>query len=346
MLLFVCAQQLFGVAGHILANSCLSTALWNPLYVQRLGLLGLAATLAVACAGPWSNTSALALMTVGAGLSRGLLYAARLWMEIHLEDRVRRQRYLTAAEAVNTGAKIVAPLVAAGMLWWYPQDVRGVFVWVGILALLVLSIPSERRFEAPLCRPLVLRAQLRYFSWSGSTPYFVAEGAAHALRLVLFVSGALAVVGSVKAFSLLDAAAYAAPAGLPTLKKLLWVMGLAWMCLLVAQWWPVFLPAFVALYATALPLTLAQKAGLTLNSLEQEGGAKEAAVLGRSLVLVAARSAILLFFWLVHLFGLSTSQMLVAMIGAGLLLLPVEYWTAKHCLVTSPPKAQTPTSTS
>lgn len=310
MLLFVCAQQLFGVAGHILANSYLSTALWNPLYVQRMGLLGLAATLAVACAGPWSNASALALMTVGAGLSRGLLYAARLWMEIHLEARVRRQRYLSAAEAVNTVAKIVAPLVAAGMLWWYPQDVRGVFVGVGILALLILSIPSERRFEAPLCRPLVLRAQLRYFSWSGNTPYFVAEGAAHALRLVLFVSGALAVVGSVKAFSLLDAAAsalgaatllwhshrYAAPAGLPTLKKLLWVMGLAWMCLLVAQWWPVFLPAFVALYATALPLTLAQKAGLTLNSLEQEGGAKEAAVLGRSLVLVAARSAILLFF--------------------------------------------------
>lgn len=81
-----------------------------------------------------------------------------------------------------------------------------------------------------------------------------------------------------------------------------------------------------------MPLANAQKAGLTMAGIAQAPGRVETNLFGRSLLLVSSRVGILLVFFILAQTGLSAHSLLHVMTAGVLVLLPLEYWTAKRCL--------------
>lgn len=353
VLAFIIAQQSLSILGHWCGNLFLQSPWWSPLHLQRLGLLGLACVLFLAGAAPLNSEWSLVLLALGGGLTRGLTYCARQWMELQVKDAGVRQRYLSAVEAVNTLVKVAGPALAALLLWWQPGQVRIVLASVGLVFLLALSREVKDRFDAPLAQPIRVIEQWRTKAFWRPAPYFVSEGAAHAMRLALFISGAMTVVGSIKAFSILEAASsllaavflvqlsrrQLSGASYRLLAGSLCVMALAWLSLLGALHWAWLLPVFVVLHSMATPLANAQKAGLTMAGIAQAPGRIETNLFARSLLLVVSRVGVLLAFYLLAQLGLPSELLLHLMTAGVVLLLPLEYWTAKLCLQ---PKACAP----
>jgi len=164
----------------------------------------------------------------------------------------------------------------------------------------------------------------------------------------------MTVVGSLKSYARVEmcasllAAAWLIAQGrlalpgpsLRMLRKFLCLLALAWACLLAALWSSWWLPGFVVLYAVSLPLVSAQKAGVTLNGMVQAQGSLETHLMARSLLLMAARVSTLAVFGAVHWWGAPARDVLVGMVGAALLLLPLEYWTARRMQPAAKAKAR------
>lgn len=343
VLAFIAVQQLFTLAGHAWANRMMTSTAWPALRTQRAGVAGLAVILLVAGIAPLPLPWNLVLLAAGGGFFRGLTYGARLWMEANLKGSGVRQSYLAMTEASGVVLRLSAPSVALVFLWFSPR-VENVFFAAGVLALvfLLFSKAPAVAFGGPgRVRLLTLWRQREYWA---TAPYYFVEGMGHALRTALFVSGAMAVVSSIKGYAVVEIGASLVAAGLlvaqsrkavagPSLQKLrqyLGLLGAGWLALAAAMAQPWLLPVFVVLYAFSFPLVSTQKAGITLTGIVKAPGSLESNLMGRAVLQVVARVGILALFLVVHQAGVSQAQLLLGMVGCAVFLLPLEYATAKH----------------
>ncbi|WP_298231215.1 hypothetical protein [uncultured Azohydromonas sp.] len=342
VLLFIAGQQAATVLGQVAANRLMAREAWPALRLQRAGVAALAGTLVLAGALPVPVTARLVLLCGLGGLARGLSYGARLWLEANLPGAAVRQAYLCAVEAAATLLKLFAPLWALLVFRLFSESLAVVFLSAGLAALALLACMRHEPLSLPPARKAAVLALLRQPRFWRTAPYYVVEGAGHALRLSLFVCGAMTVVGSLSGYAWVEALASLLGAGLltrqalraqsgpslRTLRRLLGLMALAWASLLAALQVPWFLFFFVAGYAVGLPLVNAQKMGVTLGGMVKEGASLEASLLGRSIVLTASRVGTLGLCASLSLMGWTPRMLLLGMVGLTLALLPLEYWTA------------------
>lgn len=292
---------------------------------------------------PWGPLALLALLSAGGGLSRGLTYGARLWREALLPDPAARQQYLSLVEAASTLFKVLAPGWALVVLAVTSQF-EFIYLSAGLSCLAALLVTQAQAEPLPRPEPLNLRQFLVSPQFQATAPYFVVEGAGHALRTALFVSGAMTVVGSLKGYALVEMGASLCAAAwlvmqsrirlpgpsMAQLRKFLGLLALAWTALLVALWHPAALPVFVVVYALSVPLVSAQKAGVTLGGLARSRDSLANQLMARSVLLMLARVLTLAGFVAAHVMGATPLALLVSMATAALALLPLEYWTAKR----------------
>ncbi len=353
VLAFIPVQQVSTSAGHLLSNTLMRRCAAGPLGVQRWGVAGLASCLLLAGTLPLDTKMLLALLSSAGGLSRGVTYGSRLWMEAHLQSAQVRQQYLSLVEASSTLFKVLAPSFSLVVLALTPRF-ETIYLLAGALFLLVLVLTRPGRWES-LRRPgpLQLGRMWRQRVYWASAPYFLVEGASHALRTALFVSGAMAVVGSLKGYAAVEMGASLCAAAwllvqsrvnlpgpsLPQLKRFQSLLALAWLSLLLALWLPWVFPLFILLYAVSLPLVTAQKSGVTLSGMVKASVPLESNLVGRSLLLMTARITTLGVFAALWAAGLSQHALLVGMVLLALLLLPLEYATAR-CLHREAPARQ------
>lgn len=343
VLVFIMVQQACSMLGQVVAQHAMHQKGVAPLSAQRMGVLGLALTLFTAGALPLPVPVLLVGLCLAGGFARGLTYGARLWMEAQLNDAGRRQHYLSMVEASSIVFKVAAPSWSLIVLSMTPRF-ETIFLSAGLVfcALLFMTRASHAIFDQP--SGYQLRALWMEKDYWRTAPYFVVEGAGHALRTALFVSGAMSVVGSLKAYAMVEVCAALLAAGwlfsqsravltgpsLSRLRKFLMLLALAWSCLLGAMWLPMLFPAFVVLYTLSLPLVNAQKAGVTLGSMVKATGGVESNLMARSILLTVARVSTLGVFVAAYLLGSSAHALLVAMSLTAILLLPLEYWTANR----------------
>ena len=356
VLLFIMAQQACSMLGQILAQNMMYNYYLSPLKIQRVGVYGLAFTLLLTGIMPAPVLYLLIVLCLCGGFSRGITYGARLWMESQLAHAGRRQHYLSMVEGSAIVFKLAAPMLSLLVLSFTTQF-EIIFLLAGTIFCMLLAItrPQCDVFTPPGDHQLLaLWKQKEYWQ---TAPYFLVEGAGHALRTALFVSGAMSVVGSLKAYAMVElCAGLVAAAWLfsqtgialtgPSLKKLrkfLTLLALAWLALLGAMWNPILFPAFIVLFTLSLPLVNAQKSGVTLIGMLNANGGVESNLMARSILLTIARVMTLGTFIIAYLLGTSQQTLLVAMGLTAILLLPIEYWTAQRLhrpapvLITLPP---------
>jgi hypothetical protein len=342
VLLFIAGQQAATVGGQILAHRLMTHTPWPALRVQRVGVAGLAAALVLAGALPAAPAYRLVLLSLLGGVSRGLSYGARLWLEAKLPGAAVRQSYLCAVEAAATLLKILAPLWALLVFRLYAEKVEAVFLSAGLMAGLLLACMRQERLSLPPAQRPELWKLLRHPQFWTTAPFYVVEGAGHALRLSLFVCGAMTVVGSLAGYArvetlasllgtgLLTRQALRATSGpcLRTLRRWLGLMALAWLSLVAALYIPGLLLLFVAGHALGLPLVNAQKMGVALGGMTRGAVSLEGSLLSRSIVLTVSRVGTLCCCAGLSLLGWTPRMLLLGMVGLTLALLPLEYWTA------------------
>lgn len=341
VLMFIIVQQVCATIGQALAHRIMQSRRLSPLQTQRLGVWSLALTLLAAGALPLTTQYLLVGLCIAGGFARGVMYGARLWMESQLDDAGIRQHYLSMVEGSGILFKVAAPTWSFFVLSLTPRF-ELIFLSAGLAFCLLLAF--TRAGQGPFVSPMAydLPTLWRQKAYWKSAPYFVIEGAAHALRTALFVSGAMSVVGSLKAYALVEICASLVAAGwlfaqshtilpgpsLSKLKKFLLLLACAWACLLGALWQPWIFPGFVVLYAVSLPLVNAQKAGVTLGGMIKAQGGVESNLMARSILLGVTRIFTLAIFVAAYLVGSSTNALLVAMALTAICLLPIEYWTS------------------
>ena len=355
VLMFIMAQQAFSMVGQLVAQRAMHKHRLAPLRAQRMGVWGLALTLFITGIVPAPVQYLLVILCLAGGFARGLTYGARLWMEAQLSNAGRRQHYLSMVEASGIVFKIAAPSWSLLVLSFTPRF-ETIFLSAGaVFCLLLLATrASNGIFTSPVGYELTALWKQREY-WR-TAPYFVVEGAGHALRTSLFVSGAMSVVGSLKSYALVEMCASILAAGwlfsqsravlsgpsLSKMRKFLTLLALAWGCLLGALWQPLLFPAFVVLYTLSLPLVNAQKAGVTLGGIAQAHGGIESNLMARSILLTAARVSTMGIFVGAYFLGSSAHTLLIAMSLTAMLLLPVEYWTARQLYRPTPKVATLP----
>lgn len=164
------------------------------------------------------------------------------------------------------------------------------------------------------------------------------------MRQALFVSGTIAVVGSVSAYGALESAASLVAALFmawlstrksdgPSMRRLaysLCVVGASWLLLLGALKLPLLLGGFVLLYALGNPLLISVKASLVLKGLASGTDSAQDNALARELMLMSARlAALVLAAVLAHLSS-GLTEALVGVVVLMLALLPLEYAFARR----------------
>lgn len=341
-LLFLAAQYLFSAAGYYGAFVLMCRSEARPWQVFRAGVAGLAAAMLLMAVAP-ADLWGLSILAVG-GAGRGMAWGGRTWLELAHTKGAGREAYLAMLQSAVLLIRVVTPLFAAAALYLSAESYRVMFALAGALGLLgwVLLSPRATLSTPPPTAANPFRALVSRTYWE-TAPFYVLEGAGAALRQALFVSGTMAVVGSVSAYGVAEACASLVAAGVlawlstrptpgPSLSRLkysLLLVGVAWLLLLGALNVPVLLGGFVVLYAIGNPILVAVKASLVLKGLAMGGQAQDNAV-ARELMLVTSRllalglAAALVYAVRVPALGLSV------VVGLMLALLPLEYWFAKR----------------
>lgn len=344
-LALLAAQYVVALAGYFLAFSLLNSPAVAASGLLRVGLLvTLALTGAAGVVGLMSMKAALVLLA-SAGFGRGLSYASRTWLEMHHTKSAEREAYLSKVQAITTLAKLVGPLLVSAMLLALHADSAVLYVGVavvGLLALLAVGNPLDA-VAAPRPGPLRPLAVLFTADYWQAAPFYALEGAGASLRQALFVSGVIAVVGSLSAFGAVDATASLLSAGImyalarnpltgPSERRLavgMGLIGVSWIALLGALHWPVLLGAFIALQAAANPLVSAQKSSLVLKGCSLPGTPAQDNILARELLLTAARLPALglaaVLAWECH----NKVGAVTAVVVGMMLLMPFEYIYAR-----------------
>jgi len=305
---------------------------------MRLGIVGM--FLAVLAVGlleaHWSGVAVLAII---GGAGRGVAFCSRTWLEIKHTASVVRERYLSRMESIGTLLRVVAPLLAAGILAVSGDAFAPLFIGVGVLGVLLTwwGVPVALETEAP--GAVMVRQTLARADFWRTAPFYLLDGAGHALRTALFVSGAMAVVGTAAGYGSVEAAASIMAAGLlwwqslrprsePSLSRLrnsLLLLVVAWCALLGALVVPGVLVVFVAAYALGNPLVTMTKGGLTLKGLSASGVTVQDSMAARMLLLTLGRFSSLGLALAISVGIPSLEWRFGALVALALLLIPLEY---------------------
>ncbi len=279
------------------------------------------------------------LLGVLGGGARGRAFSARTWLELNLTGGSQRQGYLSRTEALGTLLRLGIPLLAAAVLAWAHNAFGLFFVMAGGAGFVCVLVFSQAGTVAPAAIPAQPWKLLGNKSYWKTAPFYVVDGAGHALRTGLFVSGAMAVIGSASKYGLVDTGASLCAAGLlwwqsrhpasapslKTLRRSLALMGFAWLALFAALRQPLLLPLFVAAYALGNPLITVVKSGLTLKGLAQAGAAPQDNLIARMMLLTLGRvSALSLALAVTYAMATPTAQLVGSCLLAAAML-PLDY---------------------
>lgn len=339
----IATQQTLSAVGYSTCFYWMRGDTERPLQLQRWGVTGMFLSMALAGASPWPAVSLVLLGTLG-GLSRGTAWSARTWMELHHTKGAGRQAYLALSESGGTLLKLAGPLVSAGILFAFHDSFRALFVTAGSLGLAALWALPRTRLQTPVpdvIRPLEPWSRAEYWR---TAPFYAVDGFGHALRNALFVSGAMAIVGSAARYGLVETLSSILAAGFlalqagraksePSLHRLKWsllLLASGWLCLVGALHLPILLPAFIAAYAIGNPLVTVVKNGLTLKGLAGAGGTPQDNAIARIWLLLAARLSALGISAILVTVAVDPRLGLALVVGLALALMPFEYLYAKR----------------
>ena len=305
-MLYLAAQYTVSTAGYLSGFYVMRLCGTSAQASVRAGL----ALLSLCLLGASQATTGVAIaFLVLAGLGRGVAWAGRQWLELHKTEGASREQYLALLTGLSTLVKIVLPSIAATVAYFDSDTIQPILIFggvVGILGVLVWKPTSVLR--CPPVGPLHPISTLASPAYRNNAGFFLLDAGGASLRQALFVSGTMAVLGSLSAFgivessaALLSALVLALLATRPTsspsiglLKGSMALMALAWLCLLLTTWHPWMLALFVGLYALSQPLLQTVKSSLVLKGLMAPGIAPQNSAIARELLQLAARVSALL----------------------------------------------------
>lgn len=291
------------------------------------------------------------LVTLGlfalSGLGRGHSWAERIWLDVHLSHDHNRDSYLSLLHAGLSAFKVVGPALAAGVLLLTRDDPQYLFLALSLgQAALAwrIRIPAARPVPGPV-QPFAPLLQASYWK---SGAFYLLEGSSGALRLALFASGTMYVVGTLAHYGLVEASASALSAltlvwlaqhrgAADRMTRLVWAMALtavAWLALILTTHWPVFLIVFVAGSALSTPLLTAVRHGLIVGGLAQGCSrySPECHMLARETLMLVARVGVLLACAVLATLASSPGQALQWGAVLMLAIMPLEYLAARSML--------------
>lgn len=321
----------------------------------KAGILGLLLTLILCGVLLWSpfqnligpdyvKKSALFVLLVFGGTFRGIAFSSRTWLELNHTKGAIREKYLFKAESIGTVLKVLLPILSATILKLSQDDFGVLFVTTGSACTLSVLILLRGTLNTTTAKPQAPWGLLTKKSYWNTAPFYILDGASHALRTALFVSGAMAAVGSAAAFGVVEACASLTAASLlwwqanhpkqePSLAKLRIsqiLLAFGWGSLIGALKYAWLLPFFIVSYAISHPFITVIKSGLTLKGLAQTQACPQDNLIARMLLLTLGRlSALGMALCLVQ-FSYGLVAQLIAVCFLALMVLPLEYLYAKR----------------
>lgn len=346
---YLAAQFLLGYAGFWFALARMGNPSVPGGTALRSGMLASSLCLAVGALTP-DPLHALALFALS-GLGRGHAWAERIWLDMHLSHDHNRDSYLSLLHAGLSAFKVVGPALAAGVLFLMHDDPRYLFLAMSLgLAVLAWRIPIP--MSRPTPGPVQPFAPLTQASYWKNGAFYLLEGSSGALRLALFASGTMYVVGTLAHYGLVEAGASALSAltlvwlarhrgSVDRMTRLGWAMALtavAWIALILTTRWPLFLAVFVAGSALSTPLLTAVRHGLIVGGLSRGCSrySPECHMLARETLMLAARVGTLLICAALATLASSPAQALQWGAGMMLAIMPLEYLAARRMLRPAP----------
>jgi hypothetical protein len=288
------------------------------------------------------HAGASIVMAAIGGAGRGVAFCSRTWLEIKLTRHAVRERYLSRLESLGTILKVAIPLVASGVLAVSSDRFIWLFLGVGLLGTIftLIFVPVDIESDAP--DRIGLKESIRQRGVWATAPFFLADGAGYAVRTAMFVSGAMAVVGSAAGYASIEAGASLLAASIlwwistkhktePSLSRLrdsLTLMAFAWGGLVAALHEPWALAVFVAGYAAANPLVTMCKRGLTLKEFSNPHTSVSAGMAARMLLITGGRFIGLGVALAINAMVQEQSMRLICLVLFALLLIPAEYYSA------------------
>lgn len=346
---YLAAQFLIGYAGFWVALVRMRSPAVGGGSVLRSGMLASSVCLAAGALAP-DPLIAIGLFALS-GLGRGHAWAERIWLDMHLSHNHNRDSYLSLLHAGQAAFKVIGPALAAGVLLLTRDDPQHLF-----LAMAMGLAALAWRIRIPLPRPATGHVQplapLLQASYWKSGAFYLLEGSSGALRLALFASGTMYVVGTLAHYGLVEAGASALSAltlvwlarhrgAVNRMTRLSWAMSLtavAWLALILTTNWPVFLAVFVAGSALSTPLLTAVRHGLIVGGLSRGCSrySPECHMLARETLMLAARVGTLLICAALATLASSPAQALQWGAGMMLAIMPLEYLAARRMLRPAP----------
>lgn len=341
-LLMLAGQYAFGVFGFHGVLVLMARVRLGALGGMRIGIAAILVALALASFVP----AHLALLVLAAaGLGRGAAWGARTWLEMHHTRGAEREAYLALMQSLGTLTRLCTPLLAAAVLWLSGERFEALFAAVALAGGVLLAVLVGRNATLDTPRPETPRPMrvLREPQYWSTAPFYMLEGAGSALRQVLFVTGVLSVVGSVKVYAVLESVSAglsalfllwlaSRPKAAPSLGRLtgsMTLVGASWVLLLAALVEPVLLAGFVASFALGNPLLASVKASLVLKGLASSGAPQDSAV-AREVLLVLSRGVALLASALLAHALVDPVTGLVGVTLLALVLMPLEFVFARR----------------
>ena len=311
--------------------------------LQWAGLVWAASLTATGC---FTGTAASAVLLSGS-IFGGAAIAVKQWHELTRTSGAVRESYLLLAHSAGSLIRIASLACAAILLACVHGEANLFYVICGALGVVALLWAGPLEVATALdARPRPLAALFDRAYWH-SAPFFLLESGSGALRTLVSVTGALAIVKSASAYSTVEAgmsvlsattAAWLAgrrSAG-PDLGRLragLLVMAVAWATLAGALVWPILFAVFVVLSALVSPLVSAAYDSLVMQSMANPRHSLQSNAVARELILLVARGGAMAIAYALTRLVSAPSTMLLVVLALTVLLLPVEYMFARRIVV-------------
>lgn len=345
-LVFTAALYLLSSAGFFAAfkimQSKKTTTPWN-------GLLGglFAGSFLTLIASFVADPYLKFMLFVFAGTARGVSWGCRHWLEFFHTKGAHREKYLSYLQALGIFFKISVAGLSAIVLY-YNSDLSQ-FIISSLAALCLITVlVLMRSVPCPLSQSvgaLNFKETLKQKTYWDIAPFYVFEGVGNTLRHVLYITGVLTVVASLKSFMSLDLitsvsaifvmlwVAHRATNN-PSIKRLklsLTVLGFSWIFLLTSLWFPIFVVAFVVLNGLSSPLVIALKNSLVLKGLGSSGEPQDNMLARETTAIISRMSAMAISLTLVSL--VPTKELgLIMVVAFMILIMPAEYYYAKKIM--------------
>lgn len=340
VLMFVAIQSSLGFVGYYSSFLILRK---SKNYLSSLLMLSMGAyALIYLTAGVLENSMlAVAVLAMG-GVSRGLFWAGRQLAELECSGNATRDRYVSVLTAWTTLAKIIFPLLAAGVLLMFENDTQKLFLVLSGISLLLTKLMAGAPAVQPPPPPTLFKT-MRKLGTGVDGAFFAMEGTGATLRTVLYISGVVAVVQSTTNYGFVDAGASALSIvallwaakhpnpenRLARVKASMLMIAGAWLCLLGSLSYPWLFALFVSCYVLGYPMLTSVKHSLVLGSLSaNSSGDKANNALAREGVLLVSRLVAIALAGGLVMSAPSPQAALAYCVSLLLILAPLEYWAS------------------